>query len=285
MAATLAHADDDPYLWLEDVEGARAMQWVHEQNAISQPQLESKPGFARLRDRMVGVLTSRERIPMVSKRGEWLYNFWQDSEHPRGILRRTTLEEYRKPTPAWETVIDMDRMSAEEKESWAFKGWECLYPDYRHCLVKLSRGGADAIVVREFDAVDKRFVAEGFALPEAKGDVEWRDADTIYVSTDFGAGSMTTSGYPRVVKEWRRNTPLAEARTVFEGQVSDVGASPVVVNEPGRRYELVRRTIQFYDGENFIRRGDDWVKLAVPRDSEVATANGRLFVTLRTEWK
>ncbi|HEX4762784.1 MAG TPA: prolyl oligopeptidase family serine peptidase [Usitatibacter sp.] len=286
MAATLAHAaDEDPYLWLEDVEGARSMQWVREQNAITQPQLESKPGFKALQDRMLKVLTSRDRIPMVTKRGPWLYNFWQDAEHPRGILRRATMDEYRKPAPAWETVIDVDRISADEKEAWAFKGMTCLYPDYRRCLVSLSRGGADAIVVREFDAVDKRFVKDGFTLPEAKLEVSWRDADSIYVATDFGAGSMTTSGYPRVVKEWKRGTPLADARTVYEGQVSDVGASPVVVNEPGRRYELVRRSIQFYDGENFYRRGDEWVKLDVPRDSNVDVADGRLLVTLRTEWK
>jgi len=280
-----AQTDEDPYLWLEEVEGARAMQWVHEQNAVSQPQLEGKPGFKALQDRLVRVLTSRERIPMVSKRGKWLYNFWQDGDHPRGILRRTTLAEYRNSAPAWETVIDVDRISADEKENWAFKGWECLYPDYRKCLVKLSRGGADAVVVREFDAVDKRFVEGGFTLPEAKLEIEWRDADTIYVATDFGAGSMTTSGYPRVVKEWKRGTPLSSARTVYEGQVSDVGAGVSVVNEPGRRYELVQRTIQFYNNEKFIRRGGDWVKLDVPNDTSIGVANGQLLVTLRTEWK
>jgi prolyl oligopeptidase len=286
MTASLAHAaDEDPYLWLEDVEGARSMQWVKEQNAVTQPLLESKPGFKALQERMLTVLTSRDRIPMVTKRGPWLYNFWQDAEHPRGILRRATMDEYRKPAPAWETVIDVDRISADEKEAWAFKGMTCLYPDYRRCLVSLSRGGADAIVVREFDAVDKRFVKDGFTLPEAKLEVSWRDADSIYVATDFGAGSMTTSGYPRIVKEWKRGTPLSAARTVYEGQASDVGASPVVVNEPGRRYEFVRRSIQFYDGENLYRRGDEWVKLDVPRDSNVDVANGRLLVTLRSEWK
>jgi len=286
MTATLAHAaDEDPYLWLEDVEGARSMQWVKDQNAITRPQLESKPGFKALQDRMEKVLTSRDRIPMVTKRGPWLYNFWQDGEHPRGILRRTSMDEYRKPAPAWETVIDVDRISSDEKEAWAFKGMTCLYPDYRRCLVSLSRGGADAIVVREFDAVDRQFVKDGFTLPEAKGDVVWRDLDSIYVATDFGAGSMTTSGYPRIVKEWKRGTPLSAARTVYESPASDVGSSPVVVNEPGRRYELVRRSIQFYDGENLYRQGDKWVKLEVPRDSNVDVMNGLLLVTLRTEWK
>jgi len=230
---------------------------------------------------MVTVLTSRDRIPMVSKRGQWLYNFWQDAEHPRGILRRTTLDEYRKPAPAWETVIDVDAISADEKENWAFKGWTCLYPEYRKCLVSLSRGGADAIVVREFDAVDKRFVADGFSLPEAKSDVSWRDANSIYVATDFGPDSLTTSGYPRTVKEWRRGTKLAEAQVIYEAPRSDVGASAVVVKEPGRRYELVRRSIQFYNGENFYRRGDEWVELEVPHDSSVDVANGQLLVTLQ----
>jgi len=204
MTAPIAQAQapaDDPYQWLEDVEGAKAMAWVREQNGISQPQLEATPGFKELHDRLLAIYNSKERIPGVQKRGKWLYNFWQDEHHPRGIWRRTTLEEYRKPEPRWETVLDIGKLSDAENQKWVWKGATCLYPDYRRCLVSLSRGGADAVEVREFDTVAKQFVKGGFVSPESKQDVAWRDADSIYVARDFGPGSMTTSGYARIVKE------------------------------------------------------------------------------------
>ncbi|HEY5308820.1 MAG TPA: S9 family peptidase, partial [Casimicrobiaceae bacterium] len=179
----------DPYLWLEDVSGERALTWVRERNAESQPLLEAQPGFSAMRDDIRAVLDSKEQIPYVTRHGNQFYNLWQDADHPRGIWRRTTLDEYRKPAPAWETVLDLDALGNAERESWVWGGVACLAPDDRHCLVQLSRGGADATVVREFDTVAKAFVGDGFALPEAKTDVAWIDRDTIYVGTDFGPGS------------------------------------------------------------------------------------------------
>ncbi len=280
-----AQATDDPYQWLEDVTGDKAMAWVRQENAKSQPQLEAKPGFKALHERLLSIYNSRERIPTVQKRGKWLYNFWQDAKNPRGVWRRTTLEEYRKAEPAWETVLDIGKVGADENMNWVWKGAHCLYPDYNRCLVQLSRGGADAVEVREFDIAKKSFVKGGFVVPEAKTDVEWRDADTLYVATDFGPGSMTTSGYARIVKEWRRGTPIAEAKTVFEGKESDVGSDASVANEKDRKYERVRRSIDFWNSESFIRVGDQWVKLAVPSDAKVATANHWLMLRLVTDWK
>jgi len=285
LAQAQAPAADDPYQWLEDVEGARSMAWVKEQNAVSQPQLEATPGFQALHERLLAIYNSKERIPGVQKRGHWLYNFWQDQSDPRGIWRRTTLGEYRKPEPKWETVLDIGKLSDAENVKWVWKGATCLYPDYRRCLVSLSRGGADAVEVREFDTVAKAFVKDGFFSPESKQDVAWRDADTIYVARDFGPGSMTTSGYPRVVKEWKRGTPLAAAKTVFEGKEADVGTSASVVNEPHRKYETIRRSITFYSGEDYLREGDHWIRLQVPIDSITGIADGWLFVQLRTAWK
>jgi prolyl oligopeptidase len=276
---------DDPHLWLEDVAGDKPMAWVKERDAESRSELESKPEFKALHTRLLAIYNSRERIPSVSKRGEWLYNFWQDAANPRGLWRRTTMDEFRKQDPSWETLLDIGELSAAEGELWVFKGASCLYPDYRRCLVSLSRGGADAVVVREFDVTTRQFVKVGFVLPEAKGEVAWRDADTLYVAWDFGPGSLTTSGYARTVKEWKRGTPLAAARTVFEGEESDVGSSPVVVHERGRRYERVHRSIKFYDSEDFIRRGDAWARLDVPRDANIATTGGQLIVNLRSPWK
>ena len=284
-ASSLASPLDDPYLWLEDVTGDKSMAWVKERDAESVTELESKPEFKELHPRLLAIYNSRERIPSVQKRGEWLYNFWQDAANPRGLWRRTSLAEFRKKDPSWETVLDIGKLSAAENEQWVFKGASCLYPDYRRCLISLSRGGADAVVVREFDTTKQRFVKDGFVLPESKGDAEWRDANTLYVARDFGPGSLTTSGYPRIVKEWKRGTPLAAARTIFEGQESDVGSSPVVVHERGHRYERLARTIKYYDTENYIRRGDKWVRIDVPRDAKLATTGGRIIVKLRSEWK
>ncbi|MBC7938724.1 MAG: S9 family peptidase, partial [Chitinophagaceae bacterium] len=198
--ATMSQAAD-PYLWLEDVHGEKALAWVRERNAESEKLLQAEPGFERRRSDIRAVLDSKEQIPYVQRLGPWLYNLWKDEANPRGLWRRTTLAEYRRPTSgsgtAWETVLDIDALGKVEKENWVWAGVSCLGPEYRRCLVSLSRGGADARVQREFDTVDKAFVAGGFSLPEAKSSIDWIDIDSVYVATDFGAGSLTDSGYPR----------------------------------------------------------------------------------------
>ena len=277
--------NSDPYQWLEDVSGEKSMAWVREQNAPTQKAIESSPGFKALHERLLAIYNSRERIPMVTKRGAYLYNFWQDGANPRGVWRRTTLAEYRKAEPAWETVLDLGKLSADEKEQWVFKGATFLYPKYERALVSISRGGADAVEVREFDVVAKAWVKDGFRTTESKGGITWRDLDTVYVARDFGPGSMTNSGYPRIVKEWKRGTPLAEAKTIFEGKVEDVSAGASVVNEPGRRYEMVYRAPDFWTSEQFIRRGDEWVKLDVPPSARTSVFNGQVVLQLRHDWK
>jgi len=181
-------ADDDPYQWLEEVAGEAALTWVRQRNAETVAALAGSPGFARLQDEIRQVLDSDERIPYVRRRGGYLYNFWQDATHPRGLWRRTTLEEYRKREPDWQVVLDIDTLAAEDGENWVWQGAAVLRPDYRLALVKLSRGGADATVVREFDLDRRAFVADGFVLPEAKSSIGWIDAGRIYVGTDFGPG-------------------------------------------------------------------------------------------------
>jgi prolyl oligopeptidase len=221
----------------------------------------------------------------VQKRGPWLYNFWQDADHPRGLWRRTTLAEYRKKEPAWEIVLDVGKLGADENEKWVWKGASCLYPDYERCLVRLSRGGADAVEIREFDTVNKEFVKGGFVVPEAKTDIEWRDIDNVYVASDFGPGSLTESGYARIVKEWQRGTPLSEARLSFEGKATDVATGAAVVNEKGRQYERVRRSVTFWEHEDYLRVGGRWIRIQTPADADIATANGWLLVRLKTDWK
>src|SRR5262245_36585673 len=222
-AVPVAAADDkDPNLWLEEVTGEKALAWVKERNAESTAELAKSPEFKEMNERLLKILDSKDKIPFVSKRGEFYYNFWRDEKNPRGLWRRTTLDEYRKAEPKWETVIDLDALAEAEKENWVWHGATWLQPSYERCLVSLSRGGADAAVVREFDPKTKTFVKDGFTLKEAKSEVAWRDKDSVFVATDFGAGSLTDSGYPRVVKEWKRGTKLADAKLVFEGEKADV---------------------------------------------------------------
>jgi prolyl oligopeptidase len=274
----------DPYLWLEEVAGEKSLAWVRQLNQRSVAELTHSPGFEELRQRLLSILDSNDRIPMVSKYGPYYYNFWQDHRHVRGILRRTTLEEYRKREPAWETVLDLDALAAAESENWVFKGYDPLYPDYHRCLLFLSRGGADATVIREFDLITKSFIIDGFVLPEAKSRVAWRNPDALYVGTDFGPGSLTASGYPRIVKEWQRGTPLAEARTVFEGEATDVSVVASVIHDRGQRYEILRRGITFYTAEYHLRQDDDWVRIDIPIDARLSTFEDQFLITLRTNW-
>lgn len=285
MAATLANAQEDPYQWLEDVTGEKQLAWVEEHNARSRPLLENTAGYKALHQRFLEIYNSKDRIPAVTKQGAFYYNFWQDAANPRGLLRRTTLAQYRMKDPAWETVIDFDKLGADEKENWVYKGMQCLYPKYQRCLVTISRGGADASEVREFDLSSKQWVKDGFHLAESKGEVDWRTLDSVYIARDFGPGSMTTSGYPRIVKEWKRGTPMADAKVVIEGRETDVGMGVMVIDESGRQYEIVRRAITYWDGEDFLRTGDKWVKLDVPGDGKVTAFNGMLVVQLRSAWK
>jgi prolyl oligopeptidase len=281
---TMAQTDQDPYLWLEDVQSEKALAWVRERNALTEKRLLAQPGFEPTERAIREVLDSREQIPSVSRRGDWFYNLWRDAEHPRGLWRRTTLAEYRKAKPAWETVIDIDALGQAEKENWVWAGATCLGPDYRRCLVSLSRGGADASVVREFDTVDKRFVAGGFQLPEAKSSVDWLDIDTVYVGTDFGPGSLTDSGYPRIVKRWKRGQPLAEAVTVFEAQRQDVYAWVSVDHTPGFERTSFGRATSFYSNQLFLLQGEKQLPIDKPADAKLAFWREHLLLELRSDW-
>ena len=266
----------DPYLWLEDVQGERALQWVRERNAESEGLLQAEPGFEALRGSIREVLDSKEQIPYVTRRGDWLYNLWRDASNPRGLWRRATLAEYRKAQPAWETVIDIDALAQAEGENWVWGGATCLGPDYRLALVALSRGGADIVA--------KTFVAGGFALPEAKSSADWMDADHLYIGTDFGPGSLTDSGYPRVIKRWQRGQPLSAAVTVFEGETQDVAVSVSVDSTPGYERTLFARSLDFYNTRFFQLQGDQLLPLDKPNDAQLAFLRDRVFIELRSDW-
>ena len=273
----------DPHRWLEDVAGEQQLAWVRAHNAVAEQALGG-PAHDALRAKLQSIFDARERIPYVSRHGDYLYNFWRDARHERGIWRRTTLEEYRKAAPHWDTVIDLDLLAREENENWVWAGTTCLEPRGTRCLVSLSRGGGDAEVVREFDLETGAFVAGGFALPEAKSSVAWIDRDTLFVATDVGPGSMTSSGYPRIVKEWKRGTPLASARVVFEAGAGDLSASARKDMTPGFEREFVTRQIGFYSSELFLRRDGRLVKIEKPEDANAYAVRDQLLIELRSDW-
>jgi len=274
----------DPHLWLEDVTGERQLDWVRARNALTTEALAGTDAFRKLEARLLSILDSKERIPMVSKIGDRFYNFWRDAKNPKGLWRRTTLEEYRKPEPAWETVLDLDALAAAEGENWVWHGATVLEPEDRRCLLSLSRGGADADVVREFDLQTRAFVAGGFTLPEAKSRVAWRDAGSLFVATDFGPGSLTTSGYPRTVREWRRGTPLETATIVYEGRPDDMSVRGHRDLTPGFERDFVHRQIGFWTSEMFLRRDGRLVKIEKPDDATAAVHREWLLVELRSDW-
>jgi prolyl oligopeptidase len=284
MNAVDAKTPADPYSWLEEITGKRALEYVESQNAVTLKALQSQSEYAAIKKESLEILNSHERIPYVRKLGPWFYNFWQDAANPRGLWRRTTLAEYRKPEPAWETVIDLDAQAKTERENWIWGGSTALPPDYERCLISLSRGGGDAKVVREFDLKAKHFVADGFSLSEAKSDVTWRDKNTVYVGTDFGPGSLTDSGYPRIVKRWKRGSPLADAATVFQGQKADVEVGAWVDHRPGYFREGFNRSIAFYNSETSLIVGEKNVKIDVPNDAESNFFRQWLTVRLRSDW-
>jgi prolyl oligopeptidase len=279
-----APASADPYLWLEDVTGQKSMDWVKQQNAVSTKELTESPDFKALDERFLKIVNSDARIPAVTKYGDRYYNFWRDAQHPRGIWRRTTLDEYRKAAPAWETVIDLDAIGKAEGVNWVWEGARPLPPEERYCLVSLSRGGADATVVREFDLQTGAFVEGGFTLPESKSEVSWVDHDRLYVGFAFDSSTMTQSGYARIVKEWKRGTPLSEAAAVYEGQATDVGVGAYHEFTPGFERDFVYRGINTYANEVFLRRDGKLVKIDKPDDAELNTFREWLLLTLRTDW-
>jgi prolyl oligopeptidase len=281
--AAKAPAPEDRHLWLEDVTGEKALEWARARNAESAKVLETGD-FASLEKRILDILDSEARIPYVQKLGPWYYNFWRDAKNPRGLWRRTTLEEYRKEHPAWETVIDIDALNTAEKENWVWHGADCLKPEYKQCLLSLSRGGADADVVREFDLEAKAFVKDGFFVPESKNRVGWLDADTLYIGTDFGPGSMTDSGYPRIAKVWRRGTPLAQAETVFEGKADDMAVGAARDHTKGFERDFVYRAITFYTNELFLRRDGKLIKIEKPDSANAFVHRDLLLIELRDDW-
>lgn len=285
MSAAQDPVDNDPYQWLEDVTGDKAIEWVKERNAKAESSLTTSDEFKKLESDLLAILDSDARIPFVSKHGEFYYNFWRDKKNIKGLWRRTTLEEFKKPAPQWEVILDLDKLSAEENESWVWKGASFLRPDYDRVLIDISRGGADATVTREFEISTKSFVKGGFERPEAKGSLSWIDRDHVFVQTDFGPGSMTDSGYARIVKRWKRGTPLAAAEVIYEGEQTDMLVAAFHDDSPGFERNYVQRNVKFYNDELFVLdENSKLVKIDAPNTASKSVSRGTLAIELREDW-
>lgn len=281
--------ETDPYLWLEEVEGERAMAWVEAENTRSLGLLQGDPRYQGLHDQALALVQARDRIPAPGfTRTGVIDNFWQDATHVRGIWRRTSLDSYRTDAPQWETILDIDALSAAEGKNWVYKGSTCLQPEGRLCLISLSDGGKDAVVLREFDTVSRSFVPGGFELPESKGGATWVDADTLLISRDFGEGSLTSSGYPMIVKRLARGQSIDQAETIFTGQPSDVsvGASALRDADGVTRAILINRGVSFYESETYRLNADGTTtQLQLPAKSGInALVQGQLVVTTDQDW-
>lgn len=297
---TLPTPAEDPYAWLEDTDGDEALTWVRQRNETATQELGGDR-FETFRAETLEILDSSDRIPAVVERGDHLYNFWRDADHPRGLWRRTTWESYRSEQTEWETLIDVDALNAAEGEDWVWHGPTMLQPKdgepWRRAMISLSHGGSDADVSREFDLVEKRFIPEnegGFVRPEAKGGESWIDADTLYVFTEFGdpdegTSTMTSSGYPSQVRRWHRGTPLHDADVVHTIDTSwmTVGAThewvPASEGEPAISRHWIRVAKEFYADETLLLRDGEWQRVPVPDDCRVVAHREWVLLVPRTD--
>ncbi len=285
-APAMIDAGEDPFLWLEDVGGTRALAWVEAENKRSLAVLEVDPRYAALHAEALALAEAKDRIPTPDFLNGDVYNFWQDADHVRGVWRRTSSEDYANPVPDWTTVLDLDQLAKDEHANWVYKGQTCALPEERLCLIALSDGGEDATTLREFDLETDRFVDGGFSLAHSKQSADWLDRDTLLVARDWGPGSLTASGYPFVVKVLHRGQTLSQAQIVFHGQPSDVGVDPrVLVDGQGHRAALIVRAVSFFERETYLL-GDHGVDLlALPKKSSVDDlVGGRLIVSLKQDW-
>ena len=280
-----AAGDSNPYLWLGQIHGRKALAWADAQTGRSDLALERDPAYARDRSQILSVLNANTRIPEGTLDHGWVINFWQGADHLRGIWRRTTTADYAGKTPHWQTLLDVDQLDKELHKDWVWEGADCT-PAFDRCLVSLSPGGGDAVETREYDPQNRSFVAGGFELPVAKGGAVYLNPDAVLVATDFGPGTMTPSSYPRIVKVWHRGEPLAHAKTVFEARPDDMAVQPVVFRGAYGSVALITRSPSFFETDYYVVRDDGTtLKVPLPQDAQVqGVTRGQLIATLQDAW-
>jgi prolyl oligopeptidase len=278
-------AQEDPYQWLEEVDGKKALEFVEKQNKISQDIVTKQKDYKDIYDKSLAVFNATDRIAYPSIYGDYIYNFWQDATHVRGIWRRTSKESFNSGNPTWETILDIDALSKKDNIKWVFKGANGLYPRYNRFLINLSKGGGDAVVIKEFDAVTKTFVLDGFSIPESKGSASYWNDDVLIVSSDFGPGTMTTSGYARQVKLWKRGELLQDAQLIFEGETTDVASGGYLGRDGDKKYLIVYQSPTFYTSKAYVIENDKLIPIDIPDNaSGNGILNNQLIVSLKSDW-
>lgn len=281
----ISKAQNDQYMWLENVDDQKSLEWVEKWNEKTLNVLTNQPDYKNIYEKSLEIYNSTDRIAAPSIYGNFIYNFWQDEQHPRGIWRRTSIQDYLNGDPTWETIIDIDSISKKDNEKYVFKGASGLFPKYDKFMVKLSKGGGDAVIIREFDAKTKQFVEDGFYIPEAKGSTSWIDENTIMVSTDFGDG-ITTSGYPKQVKIWKRGSSLDKAQMIFDGDENDMGIWGYTNQTEEKTYKIITQRTSFYSGKYYFLEGEELVSLDLPEDIEMSGFfNKQVLFSLKSDWK
>jgi prolyl oligopeptidase len=282
-----AVAGEDPFAWLEDVDGAKAMAWVRAENAKTSAVLDNDPRYPELFKEALALAEAKDRIPQPQFLDGQIFNRWQDADHERGVWRRTSLASYRTSAPEWTTVLDLDALAAAEKANWFLSAVDCEEPAERRCLLGLSDGGEDAVTLREIDVRSARFVPGGFELPRGKQDTAWEGPDTLLVAREWNPGELTRSGYPYIVKRLRRGQALSEAAEIFRGTPDDVGTGPLVLHDgAGHRAVIIDRHVSFFEAEYHLVGPHGTARLALPAKAHIeALVAGRLIVSLREAWK
>ena len=275
----------DPYLWLEQVQSPKALAWVQQENERTLKPLLTDPHYQTFLDQSLAITQAKDRIPEPEFLDALVYNIWQDAGHPQGLWRRTSPPDYATAAPHWQTVIDVDALGHAEHHTWVWKGANCQEPAEVRCLVDLSEGGEDAVTAREFDLPTSSFVSAGFAIPHAKQTVDWEDANTLLVGTDWGSGSMTDSGYPFVIKRLRRGEKLSDAVEVFRGAKQDVSVVvSTFVDGQGHQAMMLQRGLDFFRSAFFVVTGKGVTKLALPEKAQVAgLVDNQLVVALNQD--
>ena len=276
---------EDPYLWLEEVEGKKALEWVESQNKLTEERYSNNPRFNQTYSYLLEDYNSVDRIPYPSIRGEYIYNFWRDKNNIRGLWRRASIDSYKSEYPKWETILDIDLLAEAENKNWVWRGSDCLAPDFTKCLISLSNGGKDASVVREFDITTKSFVEGGFISPEAKQNSSWLNENQLLIATDFGQGTMNESGYARQVRVWTRGEELQNAKLLFEGNYEDIFSFPFSEIRPDGNYYGVLEGPTFFTKVLHIYHNNELIKLDLPLKMDIyGTYKNLLIISIAQEW-
>ncbi len=285
LTSQTIHAQQDKYQWLEDIDGQKSLDFVNMQNKATIEKLSKEKDYKSIYDKSLEIYNSPDRIAYPNIKGKYVYNFWKDKDHERGIWRRCLLANYTIGKYDWETLIDIDEMSKKDNIKWVYKGSEGLYPTYNRFLISLSNGGGDAVFIKEFDADKKQFVENGFNIDESKGSASYVDENTLNVSANFGEGTMTTSGYPRQIKLWKRGTLLKNAQLIYEGKQTDVNVGGGIVRDDMKNYFFISRGMTFYTNENLIWIDNKIVKLDLPEDCNTnGILKNQLIIQLKSDW-